>query len=70
MPVDSKLIDRHRQNIVEVRIRHINLKFFVSVSPSAEITQYSEETHLALGIYEREITPQDHMHVSSYPHAV
>ena len=37
LPPDSKVIETHSQNVVEIRICHIDLKFFVIISTSAEL---------------------------------
>lgn len=37
LPLDSKVIDKHSQNVVEIRICHLDLKFFVSIPACAEL---------------------------------
>lgn len=37
LPLDSKVIETHSQNVGEIRICHTDLKFFVSIPTSAEV---------------------------------
>ena len=37
LPLDSRVIATHSHNVVEMRICHIDLKFFVSIPTSTEL---------------------------------
>ena len=37
LPPDSRVIDTHSQNVVEIRICHLDLKFFVSIPTCAKL---------------------------------
>ena len=37
LPLDSRVIATHSHNVIEMRIGHIDLKFFVSIPTSTEL---------------------------------